>query len=237
MFDVTEDIIEKIEIEESKEIKELITWKEKDLHPLLTYFANANPSFGRGREIITKTISHERSTKKGYSEWLYPDMVGFHLPIGDWEDKLIELAQLTNNKLIKFYSFELKRTLNKSNYRESYFQAVSNSSWAHEGYLVAAEIKRDDELFSELERLSLSFGIGIIHIDLRDIDSSSILFPTIPKINLDWETMNKLCAQNNDFKEFIKDIKGDLESKIIHRSEYDEVIKDPNDYIKSKFSI
>jgi hypothetical protein len=35
----------------------------------------------------------------------------------------------------------MKKELNFSNLRESYFQAVSNSSWANEGYLVTAEYR------------------------------------------------------------------------------------------------
>ena len=229
-----EDIIEKIEIAETKQEKEKSKWKERDLHPLLTYFVYANPSFGRGKGVLTKTIYHEKSKKKGYSEWLYPDLVGFYLPLEDWESDLIELGKLSDNNLIRLYSFELKKSLNKGNYREAFFQAVSNSSWAHEGYLVAAVIKQDDDFLSELERLTISFGIGIIHLDLKDFDASSIMFPAIPKTNMDWETMNKICAQNDDFRKFIQDVKIDFESKRIHKSEYDEILDDPDEYIEKK---
>ncbi|MCK5305752.1 MAG: hypothetical protein KAJ66_01315 [Candidatus Omnitrophica bacterium] len=47
--------------------------------------------------------------------------------------------------------------------------------------------------------------------------------------------MNKLCAQNKDFKKFIQDVKIDLESKRMHKSEYDKIIDDPEEYIKKKF--
>jgi hypothetical protein len=117
-------------------------------------------------------------------------------------------------------------------YREAFFQAVSNSSWAHEGYLVAAQIKQDDELLAELERLSISFGIGIIHLDVDDIDSSSVLFHAKSKSQLDWETMNKLSDRNEEFSKFIQDVKIDLESKRIHRAEYDDILDDPERYIK-----
>jgi len=235
--EISEDIIKKIEIAETKQEKEKGKWNERDLHPLLTYFVYANPSFGRGRGILTKTIFHEKSKKKGYSEWLYPDLVGFYLPLEDWEPELIELGKLSDNNLIRLYSFELKKSLNKGNYREAFFQAVSNSSWAHEGYLVASEIKQDDDFLSELERLTISFGIGIIHLDLKDLDSSSVLYPAIPKTNMDWETMNKICAQNDDFRKFIQDVKIDFESKRIHKSEYDKVIDDPNKYIDEKIKM
>jgi len=229
---LSDDIIKKIEIAEIKQEIEKSKWNERDLHPLLTYFVYANPSFGRGRGILTKTIFHEISKKKGYSEWLYPDLVGFYLPLEDWETELIELGKLSDNNLIRLYSFELKKSLNKGNYREAFFQAVSNSSWAHEGYLVAAEIKQDDDFLSELERLTISFRIGIIHLNLKDFDASSILFPAIPRTNMDWETMNTICAQNNGFKKFVQDVKIDFESKRIHKSEYDEILEDPDKYIE-----
>ena len=113
--------------------------QEKDLHPLVSYFAYTNLNFTSGKGILTKTINHEISKKSQYSEWSYPDLVGFYLPVGEWSQELIELNRISSNDALKLFSFELKRSINKGNYRESFFQAVSNSSWAHEGYLVAAE--------------------------------------------------------------------------------------------------
>ena len=226
------NIIEKIEISESKQTKETARFNERDLHPLLSYFVYANPSFNRGRSVLTKTIYHEKSKKNGYNEWLHPDIVGFYIPLEEWDTNLIEFNRLSENNVIKLYSFEIKKTINKGNYRQSFFQAVSNSSWANEGYLVAADIKQDDDLLSELERLSTSFGIGIIHLDLQDIDSSLVLFPAKHKEKLDWDTMNKLVEQNKDFAKFIQDVKIDFESKRIHKSEYDKIIEDPEKYIK-----
>lgn len=160
---LSKNIIEKIEEIEQKKNSQKFKFKERDLHPLLAYFANANPSFNRGRNIFTKTIFHEKSTKKGYNEWLHPDMVGFYLPIDSWNKNLLDFNSITDSNALKLFSFELKIKLDKSNYRESFFQAVSNSSWSNEGYLVASEISNDDDLLSELERLSMSFGIGIIN--------------------------------------------------------------------------
>jgi hypothetical protein len=233
--EIPQDIVQQIEIAERKHKSEEVNFTERDLHPLLTYFVYANPSFGRGKNILTKTIYHEVSKKKGYNEWLHPDMVGFYMPLDDWNANLIEFNRLSENNTVKLFSFEIKKFINKSNYRESYFQAVSNSSWANEGYLVSAEIIQDDDLLAELERLTASFGIGIIQLDLNDIDSSNILFPAKVKTYLDWETMNKLCEQNKDFEKFIQDVKIDFDSKRIHKSEYDSIIDNPEDYIKSLF--
>jgi len=159
-------------------------------------------------------------------------MVGFYIPIEDWNEKLLEFNNLSDSNSIKLFSFELKRRIDRSNYREYFFQTVSNSSWANEGYLVAAEIKDDDELNSELERLSTSFGIGIIHIDMDDIDSSNVVFPAKTKSILDWELMNKLCEQNSDFETFVDDITKDYKVKTIHKNQYDSIIDEPAEYIK-----
>lgn len=83
-----------------------------------------------------------------------------------------------------------------------------------------------------MEQLSPSFGIGIIELNLDDIDSSRILFPAKSKLALDWETMNKLVDSNADFRKFVQDVKIDLESKRIHLSEYDKIEEDVEKYIK-----
>ena len=231
------DAIANIEKEESKKGEKKTEYHERDLHPLLAYFVNANPTFNRGRSIYTKTVYHEKSQRSGYNEWIHPDMVGFYLPIDDWRPNVIEFNRLSDNNSLRLFSFEIKKSLTKANYREAYFQAVSNSSWANEGYLVATEILQDDEFLSELERLASSFGIGIIHLNPRDIDSSTILYPPKAKGSLDWEMINKLCEQNTDFEKFLQDVKIDFESKRIHRSEFDEVFKDIRKYIKEKLKI
>jgi hypothetical protein len=231
------DAIEQLERQQATAKEKKIGFHERDLHPVLTYFAYSNPGFNRGRSIYTKTIFHEKSLKGGYNEWVHPDMVGFYLPLDDWRPDVIEFNRLSDNNSLRLFSFELKKSLSKANYREAFFQALSNSSWAHEGYLAVVDIKQDDELMSELARLSSSFGIGIIQLDLEDIDSSQILFPCREKVLLDWETINKLSEQNIDFARFIQDVRIDFESKKIHRSEFDEVLKDIRIYIHDKLKV
>lgn len=204
---------------------------ERKLHPLLAYFAYTNTSFNRGKQVYTKTIYHEKSKHSSLSEWVHPDMVGFYSPIDDWNSKLLEFNKATDKTAIRLYSFELKKQIDRSNYRENFFQAVSNSSWANEGYLITCAIQQDDDLLSELERLSASFGIGVIVLDLDDIDSSTVLFPARPKDYLDWETMNKLCEQNRDFETFVDDVQRDYAGKKIHPSEYESIINEPEVYI------
>ena len=90
---------------------------------------------------------------------------------------------------------------------------------------------------AELERLASSFGIGIIHLDPSDIDSSVILYPARARESLDWEMINKLCEQNPDFEKFLQDVKIDIEGKRIHRSEYDQIEQDINGYIRRHLGI
>jgi len=225
---------EKPEIPEKskgKKVETSSTYHERELHAVLTYYANSQ-LFKQGKSIYTKTIYHEKSPKNGYNQWVYPDIVGFYIPIEEWSNDVIELNRISDNNSLQLYSFEMKKELSRNNYRESFFQAVSNSSWAHEGYLVTAEIDEDDELIAELKRLASSFGIGIIKLDLSDIGASEVFYPAKFRDSLDWETINKLCELNPDFKKFIHDVKTDFEGKRIYKEIYDPVIKDIDSYIR-----
>lgn len=218
-----------------------LSYKEKDLHSLLAYFAFTNQTLFGERQVYTKTINASK-TKKGVSkalkQWLHPDMVGVYFPFEDMEASVVKLSgALSANSAVQIFSFELKQAITRSNYRECFFQAVSNSSWAQEGYLVAAEVSDDEELLRELERLTNAFGIGIIHLDLEDIDASKVLFQAKAKQVLDWETINKLCEVNEDFSTFIERLNIDLGASEIRVTKYDEILDDPNKYIRDKFKV
>lgn len=218
---VEESDLNAIRQEAEKEIEEVSKTKysEKDLHALLSYYVY------RYMRVLTKTIRHEISSKKAYAQWVHPDLVGVYFPIGEWEDEVLEFNKITGSQSMTLYSFEMKKEVNFTNIRESFFQAVSNSSWANEGYLVAAEIEEEEEFLSEIKRLSTSFGIGIIKLNTEDPDSSEVLFPAKFKPELDWDTINKIASINGDFKELIKRIKNDLVSKEIIKERYDKILK------------
>ncbi|WP_416333759.1 COG2958 family protein [Bacillus smithii] len=193
------------------------SYSERDLHPFLTYFVNTYLN------AYTKTIYHEKSSKRTYSQWLHPDLVGVNFPIGEWEPEVLDFGLTLGSQLVKLYSFELKKELTFANIREAYFQAVSNSSWANEGYLVTAKVLHDEEFMTELKRLTSAFGIGIIKLDIEDPDATEILFPAKTKTEIDWETVNKLSKENPDFRKFIVRIKNDMNSKEIIKEKYDKV--------------
>jgi hypothetical protein len=217
-----EDQIDQLSIQKKSEDRKArthrINFLEKDLHPYLTYYAYYHLN------CYTKTINHSQSTKKEFGEWVHPDLVGCSFPFDDWKNEVYDLSASIGNVSIRLMSFELKRELSFGNLRESFFQTVSNSTWANESYLVAAIISDEEEFRNELSRLSTSFGIGIIKLNIDDPHSSEIIFPAKYRVEIDWETVNKL-TMNSDYREFISTIKIDITSKKIHKKEYDQVFE------------
>lgn len=148
-----------------------------------------------------------------------------YFPFNDYQRETQKLQESFKISSFKLYSFELKKRLNFSNLREYYFQAVSNSSWANEGYLVTLEIENDPALNDELRRLSNSFGIGLIKLNANEIEESEILFPAQEKEFIDWDTIDRLVEENKDFKQFICDVREDIEVNKV-KSIYDKVLSD-----------
>lgn len=194
-------------------------YMEKELHPFLAYFGYYY------LKAYLKTIYHSKSSKSEYGEWIHPDMVGCYYPLGSWEKEVIEFGSAIGNMSIKLFSFEIKRELSFANLRASFFQTVSNSSWANEGYLVAAEIASDEDFLNELGRLSTSFGIGVIRLNIEDPDATEVLFPAKNREYLDWDAINKLCSMNTDFREFLTRIKKDLVNQEIIKERYDRILE------------
>ena len=125
----------------------------------------------------------------------------------------------------KLFSFELKIQIDYSNLREYYFQAVSNSSWANEGYLVALRYSDEPSLVDEMRRLNNSFGIGFIKLNAENIEQSEILFTSRFHKSVDWDTINRLVEENKDFAGFVKSVEEDIKLNNV-KSDYDEVKED-----------
>ncbi|EMG82284.1 hypothetical protein [Helicobacter pylori] len=185
--------------------KQKTSFNERDLHPLLVKFLDEDPNF----KLLCKTIRHEKCKKgkKGECEWNYPDIVGVYFPY-KYKEETLKFLHHIGQKKHKLFSFELKKELSFSNLKESYFQAVSNSTWANEGYLVVFIL--DDEVLNELRRLNQSFGIGVIKLE-SEISSSKILLPAKER-EIHIPTLNMLVEQSpEDFKPFMKEINKQIE--------------------------
>ncbi|MCT4615897.1 MAG: hypothetical protein N4A49_13620 [Marinifilaceae bacterium] len=181
---------------ESKKAAKYKTFQERDLHKLLS-------SYLKNQNTYSKTIYHEKSanSKDSHQKWIHPDMIGINF---------LNLQNKSSNALMKvinksdafnLISYELKKEI-KSDYelKQCFFQAVSNSSWANYGYLVAFDISKN--LMDEMERLNRSFGIGVIELQANPFESK-ILFASKFK-ELDFKTIDKLCEINKDFEKFIE---------------------------------
>ncbi len=198
---------------------------ERDLRPFLTYMACYNENL----KCYTKTIFHEGSLKspKGMDRWLYPDMVGvrfLHAELSN--ENLIAFSKKFDTLPVKLVSFELKKEISVNNCRKCYFQAISNSSWANEGYLVGHHIDtHNPKLMDLLKRLHASFGIGVI--DLRtDEDKSAILLNAKYKEKIDYTVALELSEKNEEFSGFLKSVV-DYDPNHQHRykDEFDEIKK------------
>ena len=122
------------ELHEDQPVDEKEHLLEKELHPVLvSYLKNF-------WNVNAKTVNHLKSTRSKTGEWMQPDIVGAHFAFEEFDKDVVDLYNNTAKACVKFYSFELKRKLDFSNIRESFFQAVSNSSWANEGYLASSNI-------------------------------------------------------------------------------------------------
>jgi uncharacterized protein len=173
-------------------------YSEHDLYPILSDF------LWRDLNIYSKRIDEKRSKNSygtGGNRWLFPDLVGFENLSHDWDQEIKDCVQQMADRKTKLWSFEVKKLINRSNVREAYFQAVSNSSWANYGYLVAAEIQNAEK---ELRMLVGLHGIGLIKLNVDDPSDSEIMIPARERLDVDWNAANRLVEENSDFLEYIK---------------------------------
>ena len=174
--------------------------KESDLYPVLSEYLRSELA------VYSKRIDEKRSSNKHGpkgNKWLYPDLVGMEDLTADWHQEIKGVVKEYADTKTKLWSFEVKVLLNRSNVRESFFQAVSNSSWANYGYLVAADIEGADTM-KELRMLFALHGIGLIQLDPENPTESQILIPARERPKVDWATCNRLTLENKDFVQFMK---------------------------------
>ena len=177
--------------------------KESDLYPLLSEY------LWHELQIYSKRIDEKTSSnKQGHqgNKWLYPDLAGMENLIADWHTEIKGVVDEYADRKTKLWSFEVKKLLNRSNVREAFFQAVSNSSWANFGYLVASEVE-GTETMKELRILSSLHGIGLIQINPENPVESQILIPGRERLEVDWATCNRLTQENKDFLQFLKQVR------------------------------
>lgn len=173
--------------------------------------------------VYTFEIDEAQSSKskKGKGQWMHPDIIGCRFAFDTWRKNVLDFSKHLLYNPIRMYSFELKRELTWENLRESYFQAVSNSTWSNEGYLVTCGLDESKEEFiAELRRLASQYGIGIINVDLNDYSKSRIMVAAAQRDTLDWEFINKMEDKNVTFRKFIERVGTDLRAGEIRKENY-----------------
>lgn len=191
-LEVVDNAVKSVSVQEA-----VYGFDERSLHKLLSSYLYSSG-------IQTKTIFHEQSNSKdSHQKWVHPDMIGIRFLTLHTKTSQSLMKAINQRGTFELMAYELKKEI-KTDYelKKCFFQAVSNSSWANYGYLVAFEI--NDILMDEIKRLNQAFGIGIIRLNSNPFESE-IIFPARFK-ELDFITIDKLCKINPDFEKFAEHV-------------------------------
>ena len=190
---------------------------EYALYPKLCSFLYSNNNIYPKR-IDEKTSSNNKG-KKG-NIWLHPDIVGLEFLASNYDEHIREfMNNVAPVEKIALYSYEVKINLTKSNVRECFVQAATNSSWANFGYLVASEI--DEDVMSECKLLANQFGIGLIRLDTEEPTEKSTIVIQAQRKNLNWQTIDRIYRENKDFKVFIKYVNNSIKTNEVNPKDWD----------------
>ncbi len=180
-----------------------VRYAEKELYPKLIEFLGAE--FGARGLIIEESRSSNRRGRGG-NKWLYPDIVAVEALTKNLNAEVVEALKHSGEQRARLWSFEVKKLLNRSNVREAYFQAVSNSSWANFGYIVAAQIEGSDTV-REIQMLYAVHGIGLIELDPESPTESVVRIPARERSGIEWSMCSRLADENSDFESFMKRVR------------------------------
>ncbi len=174
---------------------------EQELYPLLIKFLAEDTG------LFCKRIDERKSRNTqgaGGNHWLHPDIVALETLDKNWSSVVRDCVRNSNDAFVRLWSFEVKKDLNKGNVRKSFFQAVSNSSWANYAYLVATGL--DSAVEGELQMLAGLHGVGVLILNTQSLFDSQILIPARERNNIDWLSVNRITEENKDFDSFIDQV-------------------------------
>lgn len=183
-------------------------------------------------------IEHTSATRQpaGVNKWKFPDVVELDWNAGEatedgfvLDKAVLEVKRSLGEQPFRLASVELKVELSLSNFRQHFFQCVSNSMWSHAATLVVAAPIVDSLLAGELRRLGTSYGVQIHSFDLSverlgqlpnadqilalrddeferlrgDIKPAQISSGTA-RSALDWDHVRDMMTQSQDFKDIFE---------------------------------
>lgn len=191
-------------------------FSEHSLYPILIEYLSKELHLFNLR-IDEKTSKNSRG--QNGNQWLHPDIVSMQPIDQQWHELVRSCVKHGSGQNVRLWSFEVKKELNGSNIRSSFFQAVSNSSWANEGYLVTTSIS-SNEVEEELRMLSALHGIGVIILNMDNPTESEILLPARRKSDVDWQSINRILTENTDFQNFIRLVSIYYQTGLIHPQDW-----------------
>lgn len=197
--DVNQTIIENDDTDETPSLTEQ-SFSEHELYPILIDYLKSE------LKLYCQRIDERRSKNSrgsGGNQWLHPDIVAMQPVDKEWNELIRSCVKQGGGQSVRLWSFEVKKELSGSNARKSFFQAVSNSSWANEGYLVATSIS-DSSVEQELRMLSALHGIGVILLNPENPSESEMMLPARSRADVDWQSVNRILVENEDFKDYIE---------------------------------
>lgn len=197
--DISQTIIENDDSDDAPSLTEQ-SFSENELYPILIEYLKSE------LKLYCQRIDEKRSKNSrgsGGNQWLHPDIVAMQPVDKEWHELIRSCVKQGAGQSVRLWSFEVKKELSGSNARKSFFQAVSNSSWANEGYLVATSIS-DSSVEQELRMLSALHGIGVILLNPQNPSESEMMLPARSRSDVDWQSVNRILVENEDFKDYIE---------------------------------
>lgn len=217
--------------------------------------------------VYSMPIEHTRRAKgdvKGLNKWKYPDVILLNWEVGEIigeeygiNTTMLEVRRSLGEQPFTLTSTELKSELNVSNFRESFFQCMSNSKWSHKAQLAVAVDIQEERLINELTRLGKSYDVTILTYGLTgDIideipDAQNILSMKDSEFDeqisklinvttittgrereiLDWEHIKDLRQLNSDFDELFQWISKCLLTGVAYKfNDYRKIMAVENNY-------
>ncbi len=207
-------------------------------------------------------IDHTRAGRDqlGVNKWKFPDVVFVEWDVGKVDDdglyfldsNLLEVRRSLGEQPFRLTSVELKVAITFNNFREHFFQCVSNSRWAHHSVLAIAGSVDDSTLVEELRRLGTSYDVTIVaygidaaalpHAEEFDEEQGlteaqfdklldklgakkTVIATGRQRPTLDWEHFNDMYERTTEFRSLLEWIARSLRDKraYTHR-EYQDLV-------------
>ena len=184
-----------------RNVDEAVPESEAELYPLLVDWLTSQGV--HARRIDER---RQRATRgSGANQRRWPDIVGYEDRTRELDEDVKHLASTLGANATRLWSVEIKLDLDIHNVRDAYYQTMMNSGWANVAYLAAWQISPAAE--EEARELWERQGVGLIHIGSGRPGKSRILIHAREREGLDWRAVDRLTRENEDFRQFVRNVR------------------------------